>query len=415
MMKSLQYKYFNKNFFAGVFGNILEWYDFAVFGFLTPIISQLFFPKEDHLVAILMTYGVFATGYLMRPLGGIIFGYIGDKQGRKVALQISMLMMAVPTVLIGFIPTYGEIGLYATILLIILRMLQGLSVGGELMGSISYLVEIAPPNKKNFYGSFTLFSAVGGLLLGSSIVTVLDFTLGEEVMNAWGWRIPFVGGLFIFLFGLWLRKEMEESPDFLSKKVQSKPFYKSPFHEVMSTMLKRVIRLFAVISVATVSSYTLMVWMPTYMGDIINPPIKDALLITTLSMIVVVVFLPISGYISDIYGGVKVFKISCISLAILAYPLFLMINQHDFWMAMSAQFIFAIIVGFIQGPLPAIMATMFPTNLRYTGMGLGYNTATAILGGTTPMVATLLIETSGSLVMPSFYLIVFAILSFLAV
>jgi len=263
MIKGLQYRYFNKNFFAGVFGNILEWYDFAIFGFLTPIISQLFFPKEDHLVAILMIYGVFATGYLMRPLGGILFGYIGDKQGRKLALQTSMIMMAVPTVLIGFIPTYEELGIYATILLIILRMLQGLSVGGELMGSISYLVEIAPPNKKHFYGSFTLFSAVGGLLLGSTVVTILSSILGDEVMSLWGWRVPFIGGLFIFFFGLWLRKGMDESPAFLVKKEQSQKLYKSPFQEVIKTMFKKILRLFALISVATVSSYTLLVWMPT--------------------------------------------------------------------------------------------------------------------------------------------------------
>jgi MHS family proline/betaine transporter-like MFS transporter len=410
-MKKLNSKYLDRNFFAGVFGNILEWYDFAVFGFLTPIIGELFFPKEDKIVGILMAYGVFATGYFMRPLGGIIFGHIGDKYGRKIALQISMFAMAIPTVLMGFLPTYKDIGIWAAFLLIFLRMVQGASVGGELMGSVSYLVEIAPLKKRNFYGSFTLFSAVGGLLFGSAVVTILDMALGSQVMSTWGWRIPFIGGVLIFAFGLWLRDGMRESPDFLAQKEIPQ---KTPFLEILKTMPMKVFQLFCIISVATVGVYILFIWLSTYMADMIASPIQNSQLLATLSMVVVVFVLPFSGYISDIYGETKVFRLSCISLGVLIYPIFMLINLGDFWLAALGMFIFAIVIGFIQGPLPVLMTKMFPANLRYTGIGLGYNTATAILGGTTPMIATVLVKVGSSIYLPAIYLIFFSLVALFA-
>jgi MHS family proline/betaine transporter-like MFS transporter len=397
-----------KDAVAGIFGNILEWYDFAVFGFLAPILSLLFFPQESKIVGIIMAYGIFATGYMMRPLGGVVFGYIGDKKGRKIALNISIFLMAIPTLLMGFLPTFEDIGITATVLLLILRMLQGLAVGGELIGSVSYLVEIAPKDRKGLYGSFTLFSAVGGLLLGSSIVTLLSTFLDSKAMLSWGWRLPFIMGIIIFAVGLSLRKDMSESPEFSYTIAQKS----SPIREIIQTMPMRVVELFLIVTIATSSSYMLLVWMPTYLGEILPHPISYALALNTLSLVIVLFTIPFAGKLSDKYGKKELMMFSSLAIGLLSYPLFLLTKSENIIMLIVAQFIFAILSGFIQGPLPALMVEMFPSKLRYTGTGLGYNIATALIGGTTPMVATMLIHQTGNLTSPAIYLIAFSIISF---
>jgi len=401
-----------KSMLGGIFGNILEWYDFAVFGFLTPVLSQLFFPEENKIVGLILTFGVFATGYFFRPLGGILFGYIGDNKGRILALRISILMMAIPTVIIGFMPTYLNIGILAPIALVLLRIIQGISVGGELIGSTSYLVEIAPKNQKGLFGSFTLFSAIGGLLFGSIIVTILNSYLTQTQMIEWGWRIPFIIGIFIFAIGVWLRHHMSESEEFLEYQKNSRE--KTKLTDLLKSVPYEIIQLFAIICVATVSSYMLFVWMPTFLEKIVNPPVKNALLITDLVMIMVLITIPIAGHLSDKYGTKKIIMYSTIAMGILAYPLLLMSQQNNFATVLSAQLIFAVLAGFIQGPLPALMASLFPIKYRYTGMAIGYNSATAIIGGTTPMVATMLIHKTGNLNAPAFYLILAAVVSLIA-
>lgn len=222
-MKDTGKNHLLKNTVGGIFGNILEWYDFAIFGFIAPIIGTLFFPEDDAMAGLIKTYGIFAAGYLMRPLGGVVFGFIGDKYGRKKALQLSIFMMAIPTVLLGCLPTHEQLGITATLLLILLRLLQGISVGGEWVGSVSFLVEIAPPGKKGLQGSWTLFGAIGGILLGSLVVTLMNNTLGNDAMLAWGWRIPFLAGILILIIGSWLRKGLVESPDFLKERKKDSP------------------------------------------------------------------------------------------------------------------------------------------------------------------------------------------------
>ncbi len=198
---------------AGTVGNILEWYDFAVYGFLAPIIGPLFFPEDDTMAGLIKTYGIFAAGYLMRPVGGIVFGHVGDRMGRKKALQLSIAMMAIPTVLVGLLPVYAQIGPMAALLLIVLRLLQGISVGGELIGSMSYLVETAPPGRRGLNGSWSVCGGVAGILLGSLVATLLNNLLSPSAMNDWGWRVPFLSGVVIFAIGSWLRRSLVESPD----------------------------------------------------------------------------------------------------------------------------------------------------------------------------------------------------------
>jgi len=404
----LEKKYLIRNSLGGVVGNIMEWYDFAVFGFLAPIITAQFFPHDTPLTGLILTYGIFATGYLMRPLGGIFFGYIGDKMGRKKALILSIFMMAIPTVLIGCLPTFEQIGIYGALLLVFLRMIQGLSVGGELIGSVSFMVEIASAKQKGFLGSLTLGSAVGGLLLGSAVVTVLGLIVGEQAMYVWGWRVPFLSGIVILLIGLWLREGMTESPEFLQHNEAEEQIALS------SALLRekgKILQLVGIISLTTIASYMMFVWMPTYLSTLIAHPIQDALAINTVAMIVLFVTIPLAGYLSDYVGQRRVMIWATVVMLLSVYPLFLLLQKGEWQMALTAQVLFALIVGFLQGPMPALMAEMFPVRIRYTSIGIGYNFSVALLGGTAPVVATLLIEKTDNLLSPALYMIFFALLS----
>ncbi len=400
-----------RNTFGGVVGNILEWYDFAVFGYLAPIITLQFFPNDTGLTGLIKTYGIFATGYLMRPLGGVFFGYIGDKMGRKKALLISIFMMAIPTMLIGILPTHEQIGIYAAVFLILLRMIQGLSVGGELIGSVSFMFEIASQKRKGFLGSLTLSSAIGGLLLGSAVVTFLEFLLGADAMNVWGWRIPFLVGVVILFIGLWLRKGMDESPEFL--KTEPKKDEKSLYHHVKNEKM-RILQLSAIISLTTISSYIMFVWMPTYLSTIIKHPLAHALSINTISMVILLITIPFAGHLSDIFGRKKIMIMATVAMLVLVWPLFVWLQVNSLWAVFGAQVIFALIVGFLQGPMPSLMAEMFPVRVRYTSIGIGYNFSVALLGGTAPVIATWLIKVTKNPFAPTWYIIFFSVVSLVA-
>lgn len=395
---------------AGSVGNVLEWYDFAVYGFLAPIMSPLFFPSEDQLSGLINTYGIFAAGYLMRPIGGIFFGHIGDLMGRKKALQLSIAMMAIPTVLVGLLPVHNQVGVVAAFLLVLLRLIQGVSVGGELIGSMSYLVETAPPNRRGLCGSWSVCGAIVGILVGSLVVTILTKTLGAEAMSAWGWRVPFLGGIVIFLIAKWLRSSLEETPEFMASKQEEAP-KKNPLGEVIREMPIRVLHMSASILLFGTSFYTLFVWMPTYLTDIVKPPLENALTINTISMVLLLAMIPVGGILADRFGQKPVMLWATGVLGVIVYPIFLFIDHGILWHAVISQLVFAFLLGLIQGPLPSFMVDCFPIKNRYTAIGLSYNITLAIFGGTAPMVCTWFIKTTGDMASPAIYLAVLAAIS----
>jgi MFS transporter, MHS family, proline/betaine transporter len=395
---------------AGTIGNMLEWYDFAVFGFFSPAISTQIFPSDDPIDGLLQTFGVFAIGYLARPLGGVLLGHLGDRIGRTRALRISIVAMAVPTTLIGVLPSHADIGYWAALLLVLLRLAQGFSVGGEFIGSICYLVEVAPPGKRGYYGSYSVFSTVAGMLAGSAVAAILHLALSNEAIAAWGWRLPFLGGLVLGLFGWTLRRRLVEAPAFQAILDRGK----TVAHPAVQAMRQMPIAMFQVgvtVLLLAVGIYTLFIWMPTYLTHIVKPPVQHALLINTLAMVLLIAIMPLAGTLADRYGFKSVLVAVMLATAFLVHPLFAWIDSGTIVAVIAAQAIFAVVNGFIQGPTPIAMAAQFPIELRYSAMAVAYNVALAIFGGTAPLIATWLIKETGNLASPAWYLVIIALLS----
>jgi len=399
---------------AGVIGNVLEWYDFALFGFFAAVISDQFFPHESRLASLLQTFGVFAVGYLMRPLGGVIFGHIGDRLGRKKALELSVLLMALPTTALGLLPTYHQIGMAAPILLTLIRVLQGISVGGELIGSVSFLGEQAPPGRRGWLGSWSMCSSCGGILLGSGVAALLTALIPADDLARWGWRIPFVCGIGVGLVGLWLRTGIEESASFQEAE-RAAGVARSPVAEALRDEWRAILLTVGFTLGVSAGFYVPFVWLSTWLAHINQPPLPEALQVNTIAMAVLLVLIPAAGALSDRLGRKRVLLVGAAAYGLLAYPAFLLLAQATFATALAGQLLFAVTLSMVAGPSPATYVEMFPTRTRYSGIAIGYNLAQALFGGTAPLIATYLIDVTGNRLAPAYFLVVIAAITFIAV
>lgn len=402
-----------RNLLGGVVGNILEWYDYAVFGFFAPIIGAQFFPSEDQLASTLNAFGVFAAGYVMRPLGGIFFGNVGDRLGRKRALELSVFMMAIPTTLVGLLPTHAQIGVYAAVLLLVLRILQGFSVGGEYIGSMAFLAEIAPPNRRGLWGSLTSSSSNAGLMLGSAVAAFAHFALDPADLQSWGWRVPFLMGIVAGALGLWLRRGITETEQFENLK-RSGAVRKNPVWSVLRSRRRDLARLAALLMIFSGGFYTIFVWWPTYLSTIVKPPIPHALLVNTICIILVMCLAPLTGLLSDVTSRRVVMSTAILGVGVAAYPLIVWTDHGVFAAALTSQLVLTAILSGICGPLPATLAESFQTQHRYSGVAIAYNCVVGFVGGTAPLICTWLIARTGSISAPAYYLIFLAVVSFCA-
>ena len=402
-----------KILFAGMIGNVLEWYDFVVYGFLAAIIGKLFFPSGDETVELLKSFAVFAVGFVMRPIGAIIFGYIGDKFGRKTALTISIVLMALSTTVIGLLPTYETVGILAPVLLVILKLIQGLSVGGEYTTSISFLVEHAPKDKRGLYGSIGILGAVIGILLGSASGAIVTKLLTEEQLYSWGWRVLFLSGVLLGVVGYFIRRNIEETPKFLELEYEElKP--KSPLKELLKKYKDRLLRAFALSTFQAVGFYTIFVYVANHLIVFLKFPKSTALTINTVSMIILTLLIPVMAWLSDKIGRKPIILFSTGLTILLAYPLFSLISSGSFENALIGHVLFAIITAGFMAVLPTTLVELFPTRVRNSGYSIGYNLPFAIFGGTSPLIATWLVKATNNLAAPSFYLIAAAAIAFLA-
>ncbi|MBV8776296.1 MAG: MFS transporter [Alphaproteobacteria bacterium] len=390
---------------AAVIGNILEWYDFSVYAFVATIIAKRFFPAGDEIAALLSTFAAFGLGFLARPLGGIVIGRLADRRGRKAALILTILIMAAGTVAIGLIPGYETLGWAAPALLVLARLAQGFSTGGEWGGSTSFIVEWAPDGRRGLYGSFHQASVSMGLLFGSGVTALLSTALTPEQMTAWGWRLPFLIGGLLLPVGLYLRRNIAETPAFRSAQADrtAEPDTSGPLLAA---------RAFGFTMLWTVTSYVMLSFMPTFTQKFAGLSRVEALWSSTAGIVMLVVAIPVMGLLSDRLGRRPLLLTCTIGFIVLSYPIFaLIVSGSRLGVILPVQIGISVLIAFFSGPGPAAIAEIFPTRARALWMSIGYSFAVAIFGGFAPYIATWLIDHTGSPLSPSFYVIACAIVS----
>ena len=391
---------------AGVIGNLLEWYDFAIYGFFATQIGAAFFPAEDKVAQVLAAFGIFAIGYVMRPLGGVVTGYIGDRLGRRVALTFSVAAMAIPTFLVGVLPGYQTLGVMAPVLLTVLRVIQGLSVGGEYTTAMVFLVERAPPGRRGLIGAVCSCGASAGTLLGSATGAALAAMVSAEALSEWAWRLPFILGLFVGLAGFALRRGIEEAP----VNTDGQPTLLTTVRGELPLLLRLVgLSVFLAVGFYLMFLYV-VTWLQT--ADGIAP--KHALEINTLSILALMPTCLFTGWLSDRIGRRMTMLIAMAGAILGSLPLFWLLHHQINAMILAGQFGFVLIVGVYAGALPAALVEAAPHRGRCTVVAIGYNIPLGIIGGLTPMAATWLVARTGDDLSPAYMLIAAAVVSTVA-
>jgi len=392
---------------AAVIGNVLEWYDFAVYGYVAAIIGKNFFPGTDETTELLKAFLTFGLGFVARPIGGIVIGRMGDTHGRKAALLLTIFLMALGTVLIGVLPTYASIGFAAPALLLFARLMQGFSTGGEWGGSTAFIVEWAPKGRRGLFGSFQQMSVVAGLLLGSAFAALLNTVLTPAQMGDWGWRIPFLVGGLLGPIGIYMRRTIEETPAY------AKVLSVSTAPETGPSGLALAAQAFGFTIVWTVCFYVLLTYMPSWTAKYMNLTPALALWSNTIGLIVLVISIPIMGHLSDRYGRRPLLLICCAAFIILPWPLFKFLSSGGvpFAVLVLIQIGIAILISLYSGAGPAAIAEIFPTRRRSTWMTTGYALSVAIFGGSAPYLSIWMIQKFGTPIAPVYYLVVAAVIS----
>jgi MHS family proline/betaine transporter-like MFS transporter len=393
---------------------VLEWYDYGVYGYLVPIISQLFFPSGDPTISLLSTFAVFGVGFVMRPVGSILFGIYGDRRGRRKALSAVIFVMAVSTFAMGLLPTYAQAGLVGPALPVVVRLFQGLSTGGEFGGSSAYIVEYAPQTRRGYFGSFQLVGVATGFLCGSMTAALLNSLMSKEALAAWGWRLPFLFGIAVGAVGAYMRWKVKDTPIYAEIE-QKGTTARSPFVESVVRHRKETLLAFTSTLHNTVAYYIALIYMTNYMINVGKLPQPTALWISTAGLAFMIVQLPLWGALSDRVGRRPPMIFSCVAFIVLGYPFFLLASSGSVWLALLGEMLMMICYAPYAAICASFLTEIIPTRVRYTSMSFGYNVAVAIFGGFAPFIATWLVRETGSSVAPAISLIAAAVITGIAV
>lgn len=400
-----------RSLLAGTVGNFVEWYEFGAYGFFATVIAANFFSSTatSDAESLIKTYASFALAFFFRPIGAAIFGRVGDRIGRRPTLILVLLLMTLSTTLIGLLPTYASVGAAAPWLLTLVRALQGLSAGGEFGGAVSIMTEFAPRTKRGLYGAWQSFTVALGLLAGAGLAAILATSLSKEALSDWGWRVPFLVALPLGLVALWLRLKLDETPSFARVQEQPRPV---PAGEVAKAIALGIGRLMG----WSAAGYTFLVVMPSYLQATLHATFQQALVATVLANTGFAVSILPAGWLSDRIGRRPVMVTGAALVVVLAFPLMNLLQDKESGNAAKgiAVFVAGLVVGLMAGPGPAMLAEMFPTRARYTGLGLAYSLSNAVFSGSAGLIITELIKRTKNVDIPAWYVMVTCAVSVIA-
>ncbi|WP_426198654.1 glycine betaine/L-proline transporter ProP [Pseudomonas sp. DC3200b2] len=402
---------------AAALGNAMEWFDFGVYGFVAYVLGKVFFPSADPSVQMIAALATFSVPFLIRPLGGLFFGAMGDRYGRQKVLAATIVIMSLSTFAIGLIPSYASIGLWAPILLLLAKMAQGFSVGGEYTGASIFVAEYAPDRKRGFLGSWLDFGSIAGFVLGAGVVVAISTMLGDERFQAWGWRLPFFLALPLGLLGLYLRHALEETPAFQQhveklehgdrEGLASGP--QVSFKEVATRHWRSLITCVGVVVATNVTYYMLLTYMPSYLSHNLHYSESRGVLIIIAIMVGMLFVQPFIGRLSDRFGRRPFIICGSVGLFFLAIPAFMLITSGDMARIFGGLLILAVMLNFFIGVMASTLPAMFPTHIRYSALASAFNIS-VLIAGLTPTVAAWLVESTQELYMPAYYLMVVSII-----
>ncbi len=395
---------------ASSIGGGLEFFDFVIYIFLSPIIATLFFPHQNGTIALLATLGGYAVGYLARPIGGMIWGHFGDRIGRVRTLVLALFFMAIPTFFISCLPTYSSIGILAPILLILFRFAQGFSMGGDVPGAICFIGEHCAREQRGFMMCCLLFGMNMGAVLASLLVASLTSLLSASIMLSWGWRIPFLIGALLAIVGFYIRQRTSETPEF-KKYLAMNQLERWPLKIVIQNHLRSVCFGFVFAGLAAAITSILSLFMATYMSHYMGIKPTTALWLNTTSICAYSFCCLLIGFLIDRFNAISILQIGSIATFMLVYPIFKLISSHDLSWVMLGLLMSAPLLASIMGSIPMLLIELFPTPIRYSGIGITYNVAFSLFAGTTPLLIAFLISFIGIKIIPAFVIMFFVMLA----
>ncbi|MDF2895436.1 MAG: transporter [Rhodococcus erythropolis] len=405
---------------ATMLGNAMEWFDFGVYAYLATTIGKVFFPDASGSAQLLSTFAIFAAAFIVRPLGGLFFGPLGDRIGRKKVLATTIILMAGSTFAIGLIPSYESIGIAAPILLVLLRLLQGFSTGGEYGGASTFVAEYAPDKRRGFFASFLEFGTLAGYVAAAGIVTIIQTVVSAEDLLQWGWRIPFLIAGPLGLIGLYLRLRLEETPAFqMMEQAEERSLAdESTGKKLRETLVdnwRPLVLCIVLVATYNIAHYGLLSYMPTYLTNTLGYDESHGLVLMIIVMIVMMMGISYVGKFSDRVGRKPLLLSGFIGFFVLSLPAYLLIGVGNYVTVFLGLAILGGLLLLFVGVFPSVLPALFPTGIRYGGLAIGYNLAVSIFGGTTPLVLTALENATGSNLVAPMYMMIAAVIGGIAV